>query len=51
MAIEPADKRAIVFVDGQNLFHAAKEAFGYRFPNYDVLKLASVVVARAGLKL
>jgi len=36
----PANPRAIAFVDGQNLFNAAKEAFGYTYPNYDVLKLA-----------
>ena len=35
MPSEPPLKRAFVFVDGQNLFHAAKEAFGYSFPNYD----------------
>ena len=33
-------KRAVAFFDGQNLFHAAKEAFGHRFPNYDPLALA-----------
>jgi len=32
--------RTIAFVDGQNLFYAAKDAFGYEYPNYDVLKLA-----------
>ncbi|MGD0737205.1 MAG: hypothetical protein ABR976_18895 [Terracidiphilus sp.] len=37
--IEPAVKRTIVFIDGQNLFHQAKDAFGYRFPNYDVAAL------------
>jgi len=36
MSAAPLLKRAIVFVDGQNLFHAAKEAFGYTHPNYDV---------------
>lgn len=51
MLTEPNDKRAIVFVDGQNLFHAAKEAFGYRHPNYDVLKLATSVVSKADWKL
>lgn len=30
-------------MDGQNLFHAAKNAFGYRHPNYDVTALAGVV--------
>jgi hypothetical protein len=33
---EPTLKRAWAFFDGQNLYHAAKEAFGYRLPNYDV---------------
>ena len=42
---EPALKRAVVFVDGQNLFHHAKNAFGYHFPNYDVHKLANAVVS------
>ena len=36
---EPTLKRAWAFFDGQNLYHAAKEAFGYRLPNYDVQKL------------
>jgi hypothetical protein len=30
----------VVFVDGQNLFHAARIAFGYNHPNYDVAGLA-----------
>lgn len=42
---EPAQKRAITFVDGQNLFHCAQECFGYHYPNYDVLKLAQTVCA------
>lgn len=41
---EPTQKRTIVFIDGQNLFHAAREAFGYTFPNYNVQKLAQQVV-------
>lgn len=40
MPPEPPVKRAVAFMDGQNLFHAAKEAFGYRWPNFDPLKLA-----------
>jgi hypothetical protein len=40
--------RAIAFVDGQNLFYAAKDAFGYEYPNYDVLKLARRVSADKG---
>lgn len=41
--IEPTTKRVIAFVDGQNLFHAAREAFGYTVPNYDVAALAEAV--------
>ena len=51
MPIEPTEKRAIIFVDGQNLFHAVKEAFGYRHPNYDILKLASAIVSGQAWKL
>ena len=43
MNSEPPVKRAVVFVDGQNLFHAAREAFGYTYPNYDVSALAKQV--------
>ena len=49
MPIEPDARRAVVFVDGQNLFYAVKEAFGYTFPNYDIPALASAVCARRGL--
>ncbi len=42
---EPAIKRAVSFIDGQNLFHHFKEPFGYRFPNYDVLRLSEKVRA------
>ncbi len=41
--LEPALKRAIAFVDGQNLFHAAKEAFGYTYPNYDAQRISEGV--------
>jgi len=51
MPAEPQDKRAIAFVDGQNLFHAAREAFGYTFPNYDVSALARAVCGQAGWRL
>ncbi len=40
MVNEPHIKRAVAFVDGQNLFHAAKECFGYSYPNYEPLTLA-----------
>ncbi|MGH9381111.1 MAG: NYN domain-containing protein [Thermoanaerobaculia bacterium] len=48
---EPETKRAIAFIDGQNLFHAAREAFGYSFPNYDPLRLAQEVCAGQGWQL
>jgi hypothetical protein len=41
MPTEPPVKRAVAFIDGQNLFHAAKRAFGYPYPNYDISKLAA----------
>ena len=43
MPAEPAIKRAIVFIDGQNLFFSVKNAFGYSYPNYDPKKLAERV--------
>jgi uncharacterized LabA/DUF88 family protein len=41
--VEPVTKNAIAFVDGQNLFHHAKAAFGHHHPNYDPLKLHAEV--------
>lgn len=41
-------KRAIAFFDGQNLFHCAKAAFGYTFPNYDPLLLAKKICEQQG---
>lgn len=40
---EPAVKRAFAFVDSQNLFNCAKEAFEYDFPNFDPIKLAQSI--------
>ncbi len=37
--------------DGQNLFHAAKEQFGYSFPNYDPFALAAMVCNWRGWQL
>jgi uncharacterized LabA/DUF88 family protein len=48
---EPSVKRTVVFIDGQNLFHAAREAFGYIFPNYDVRALAEHVCRARGWQL
>ena len=43
MPSEPSRKGAVAFVDGQNLYHAAREAFGHTYPRYDVLALATEV--------
>jgi uncharacterized LabA/DUF88 family protein len=43
---EPTTKRAIVFIDGQNLYHSVREAFGYTFPNYDIRKLSETICQR-----
>jgi len=44
----PRVPRAISFVDGQNLFHGAREAFGRGRPDYDVLLLSREVCRRRG---
>jgi uncharacterized LabA/DUF88 family protein len=51
MPNEPTVKRAVAFVDGQNLFHNVRSAFGYNYPNYDVQKLAAAVCAGRGWTL
>lgn len=38
----------MAFVDGRNLFYAAKYAFGHNFPNYDVPALADEVCRACG---
>lgn len=48
MPPEPTAKKAAAFVDGQNLFFAAKEAFGYTYPNYDVVALTAAVCRSKG---
>lgn len=48
---EPAVKRTVVFIDGQNLFHAVREAFGYTYPNYDVQALARRLCDGRGWRL
>lgn len=48
MPVEPAFKRAVAFVDGQNLFYAAKKAFGYPYPNYDPKILAERIAFSRG---
>ena len=51
MPPEPLVKRTIAFVDGQNLFHAAREAFGYSYPNYDPVALAAKICKNSGWQL
>jgi uncharacterized LabA/DUF88 family protein len=51
LLVEPAVKRTVAFVDGQNLFHASREAFGYTYPNYDVLALAGAICGAKGWTL
>jgi hypothetical protein len=48
MADEPAVKNAIAFIDGQNLCHHAKAAFGHHHPNYDPIKLHKAVCEARG---
>ena len=43
--------RAIVFIDGQNLYCAAKDAFAYTYPNYDVKLLSQYVCSLRGWSL
>jgi hypothetical protein len=45
---EPAEKRAIAFFDGQNLYRHAKEAFGHHYPNYEPVKLFDALCVREG---
>jgi hypothetical protein len=51
MFAEPNLKRAVGFVDGQNLFYAVQNAFGYTYPDYDVSALATAVCQKQSWKL
>jgi uncharacterized LabA/DUF88 family protein len=51
MPSEPPVKRTVAFVDGQNLFHTVREAFGYTYPNYDVRALTEKVCQLQGWHL
>ena len=44
----PTQPRAVAFIDGQNLFHSARAAFGYTHPNYDVRALSEAVCKSKG---
>jgi uncharacterized LabA/DUF88 family protein len=51
MPTEPFRKKAIVFIDGQNLFHAIKDSFGYQYPNYNIKLLADSICKAQGWEL
>ncbi|MEK7331470.1 MAG: NYN domain-containing protein [Candidatus Eisenbacteria bacterium] len=38
-------------MDGQNLFHAARDAFGYRVPNFDPRRMAERLASGQGWRL
>lgn len=44
-------KRAVTFVDGQNLYRCVKDTFGCSHPNYDIAALCRAVCAGSGLIL
>jgi hypothetical protein len=48
---EPAIKRAVAFFDGQNLYHHARNAFGYHHPNYDVQKISQCICTQENWNL
>ena len=48
MPSEPSIKRAVAFVDGQNLYHSVRESFGYTYPNYDVSALSRSICRSKG---
>ena len=48
MPQEPKLKRAVSFIDGQNLFRHAKDAFGHHHPNYDPVRLTEAVCIAKG---
>ena len=51
MPQEPVAKRAVTIIDGQNLFHSVREAFGYSYPNYDVHSLSAAICCAHGWDL
>ena len=51
MPTEPLVKRAVCFVDGQNLYHSSREAFGYTYPNYDIRSLSQQICHDRGWEM
>ena len=51
MSAGSAPHRAIAFFDGQNLFAAARDAFGFTTPSYGVPRLAQAIALQRGWDL
>lgn len=51
MRNEPETKKAVIFIDGQNLYRCAKDTFGHNYPNYDVKKIAERICIDQGWQL
>lgn len=51
MLPEPAEKYAVAFIDGSNMRHSARTAFGEAFANFNPLALAEAVCAARGWQL
>jgi hypothetical protein len=47
MPAEPDIQRAVLFIDGQNLYRHANDAFGHHHPNYDPRRLADTTTLLA----
>jgi uncharacterized LabA/DUF88 family protein len=39
-AVSLGYEMVVAFIDGQNLYHAALESFGYTYPNFDIKSLS-----------
>lgn len=48
---EPTVPRAVAFVDGQNLYHSARAAFGCAYPDFDAGALSRAVCRNEGWSL
>ena len=44
-------RRAVSFIDGQNLYHCLRESFAVTHPNYDVTKLSRRLAEELGVHL
>ncbi|MEN9353900.1 MAG: hypothetical protein RL318_1225 [Fibrobacterota bacterium] len=51
MPTEPTAKTCIAFVDAQALFHAARQAFGCFYPDYDPIALCKALCEKQGWEL